>query len=83
MQTIQGPNVYEVYGKEHNEGFHHVGVQVEDMDAALKLLQSKGAPPSQCAAWDGTQGKGRAVYLDTDSHGGVTLELIWNQRMAK
>jgi catechol 2,3-dioxygenase-like lactoylglutathione lyase family enzyme len=83
VQTIQGPNVYEEYGKEHNEGFHHVGVQVEDMDAAIKLLQSKGAPPSQCAAWDGAKSKGRAVYLDTDPHGGVALELISNEKTAK
>jgi catechol 2,3-dioxygenase-like lactoylglutathione lyase family enzyme len=83
VQTIQGPNIYEEYGREHHEGFHHLRVQVEDMDAAIKLLEAKGAPPSQCAAWDGPKGKGRAVYVDTDPHGGVTLELIWNQPVPK
>ena len=64
-------------------GVEESGTEDEDMDAAIKLLEAKGAPPSQCAAWDGPKGKGRAVYVDTDPHGGVTLELIWNQKMPK
>jgi opacity protein-like surface antigen len=78
IQSTQGPNVYEEYLKKHGEGFHHVGVNVDDMDAAAKSFAAKGAPRSQWGGWDNPKGKGQFAYLDTDPHGGVTLELIWS-----
>jgi hypothetical protein len=83
VQSTQGPNVYQEYLREHGEGFHHFGVSVQDMDAALKMLGAKGALPSMAGGWDTPTSKGRFAYLDTDPHGGVTVELIWNQPMAK
>ncbi|MGO8786943.1 MAG: VOC family protein [Terriglobia bacterium] len=83
IQSTQGPNVYEEYLKKHGEGFHHVGVDVDDMDATAKTFEGKGAPRSQWGGWDTPKAKGQFAYLDTDSHGGVTLELIWNQPMPK
>ena len=80
VQQITGPDVYVEYGKKHGEGFHHLGVNVSDMDEAIKLMSSRGAPPSQLAAWKTPKGKGRAVYLDTEPYGGVTLELIYDPR---
>jgi catechol 2,3-dioxygenase-like lactoylglutathione lyase family enzyme len=79
VQQITGPDVYVEYQKAHGEGFHHLGVNVTDMDEAIKLMTTRGAPPTQLAAWKTAKGnKGRAVYLDTDPHGGVTLELIYS-----
>jgi len=78
IQQITGPDVYVEYGKNHGEGFHHIGVNVTDMDEAIKIMTARGAPPSQSAAWQTSKGKGRAVYLDTDPYGGVTLELIYD-----
>jgi hypothetical protein len=77
VQQITGPDVYVEYGKKHGEGFHHIGVNVTDMDATIQLMTDRGAPPSQMAAWKAAKGKGRAVYLDTEPFGGVTLELIY------
>ena len=81
IESTQGPNVYEEYLQEHGEGFHHVGVNVEDLDAAAKLFAGRGAPCTMGGGWDTPQSKGRFAYLDTDPHGGVTLELLWNQPM--
>jgi len=78
VQQITGPDVYVEYGKKHGEGFHHLGVNVSDMDEAIKLMTARGAPQSQAAAWNTAKGKGRAVYLDTEPYGGVTLELIYD-----
>jgi hypothetical protein len=72
VQQITGPDVYLEYRKAHGEGFHHLGVNVTDMDAAIRLMQARGAPPSQLAAWNTPKGKGRAVYLDTEPYGGET-----------
>jgi len=83
VQTTQGPNVYEEYLAKHGEGFHHFGVDVKDMDAAAELMASRGAPRSQWGGWDSGGDKGRFAYLDTDPHGGVTLELIWDQPQSK
>ena len=47
VQQITGPDVYVEYGKKHGEGFHHLGVNVSDMDEAIKLMTARGAPPSQ------------------------------------
>jgi catechol 2,3-dioxygenase-like lactoylglutathione lyase family enzyme len=78
VQQIVGPDVYVEYQKAHGEGFHHLGVIVTNMDEAIQQMTTLGAPPSQLAAWKTAKGKGRAVYLDTDPHGGVTLELIYD-----
>jgi catechol 2,3-dioxygenase-like lactoylglutathione lyase family enzyme len=83
VQSTVGPNLYEEYLREHGEGFHHFGVTVQDMDAALKMLSAKGAPPVMGGGWDEPESKGRFAYLDTEPHGGVTVELIWDQPMAK
>jgi Glyoxalase/Bleomycin resistance protein/Dioxygenase superfamily len=80
VQQITGPDVYVEYAKKHGEGFHHLGVIVTDMDAAIKLMTARGAAPSQSAAWNTKNGKGRAVYVDTEPYGGVTLELIYDPR---
>jgi len=80
VQQITDPDIYVEYGKKHGEGFHHLGVNVTDMDEAIKLMTTRGAPPSQAAAWTTPKGKGRAVYVDTEPHGGVTLELIYDPR---
>jgi catechol 2,3-dioxygenase-like lactoylglutathione lyase family enzyme len=78
VQQITGPDVYVEYGKKHGEGFHHLGVIVTDMDEAIKVMTVRGAAPSQAAAWNTKNGKGRAVYMDTEPYGGVTLELIYD-----
>lgn len=80
VQQITGPDIYVEYGKKHGEGFHHLGLIVTDMDAAIEQMTARGAPPSQSAAWNTAKGKGRAVYVDTEPYGGVTLELIYNPR---
>ena len=80
VQQITGPDIYVEYGKKHGEGFHHLGLTVTDMDAAIAQMTARGAPPSQSAAWNTAKGKGRAVYIDTEPYGGVTLELIYNPR---
>jgi methylmalonyl-CoA/ethylmalonyl-CoA epimerase len=80
VQQIAGPDIYVEYSQKHGEGFHHLGVNVTDMDQAIALMTGRGAPPSQSAAWNTPKGKGRAVYLDTEPYGGVTLELIYNPR---
>lgn len=78
IEPLVGPSIYGEYVKAHGEGFHHLAFEVKDMDEAVRLLTSKGAPPSQTGGWDTPSSKGRFAYLDTEPYGGVTIELLWN-----
>jgi len=47
------------------------------------MFEGKGAPRTMWGGWDTPTSKGRFAYLDTDPHGGVTLEILWDQPMPK
>lgn len=79
IEPLLGPSVYDEYLKAHGEGLHHLAFEVADIDRAVELLKAKGAPVSQSGGWDSPNSKGRFAYLDTEPHGGVTIELLWNQ----
>jgi len=79
IQSLVGPSVYDDALKTHGEGFHHLAFDVTDMDEAIRQLEPRGAPLSQSGGWDNPGSKGRFAYLDSDPHGGVTIELLWNQ----
>ena len=65
--------------KNHGEGFHHLGFNVTDMDAAISRLRSRGLDVTMSGGWDEKGYAGRFAYLDADKHGGVTIELLWNK----
>lgn len=79
---LKGPTVYEESLKAHGEGFHHFAFNVSDMDEAIKYFEGKGLECSQAGGWGekGKAGSGRFAYFDTESLGGITIELLWNFR---
>lgn len=80
IQPTQGPSVYHEYLDAHGEGFHHLGLEVPDMDAALARLKARGLAVTMSGGWDVKGYKGRFAYLDADRFGGVAIELLWNKR---
>jgi len=78
IQSLKGSSVYDEYLKAHGEGLHHLAFNVTDMDEAIKLLQSRGAPVSQSGGWKNGS-EGRFAYMDSEPDGGVTIELLWNK----
>ena len=56
------------------EGLHHICLEVDDIDAALRELQEKGAPildkQPRIAA------EGRAIFVHPKAANGVLLELL-------
>jgi len=83
IQSTVGPNDYLEYRKEHGDGLHHLGFSVKDMDAAIAHFKARGVNVTMSGGWDVHGSKGRFAYLDTDPHGGLTVELIWNQPRSK
>jgi catechol 2,3-dioxygenase-like lactoylglutathione lyase family enzyme len=82
IEPLAGPTVYEDFLKEHGEGFHHLGFDVPDIDAAAAFFERHGAPVVQSGAWGekGKSGSGRFAYAATDVFGGVATEFLWNRR---
>lgn len=60
--------------EKRGEGLHHICLEVDDIDAALREMQDKGAPvldkQPRVAA------EGRAIFLHPKGTNGVLLELI-------
>lgn len=78
IQSEEGPNVYEEVLEQRGEGFHHLGFDVEDMDAAIARFAALGVPVTQSGAWNFPSSHGRYAYVETELHGGVMVELLWN-----
>jgi hypothetical protein len=82
IEPLQGPTVYLDFLKSHGEGVHHLAFDVPDIDAAARAWEALGTPIVQSGAWGekGKPGSGRFAYADTTPDGGLTIELLWNQR---
>ena len=75
IEMLQGPSLFHDWVAEHGYGPHHVGVQVEDMDAALAEARAAGLRVLQEGAGYGLDGDGHYAYLDTEDALGMVLEL--------
>jgi len=77
---LKGPTVYQDHINDHGEGFHHIGLSVEDLDGTIAQWEAMGIPVIQSGAWGekGKPGSGRYAYMDTDAFGGIAVELLWS-----
>lgn len=78
LQPTKEYSIYDEFLERHGDGFHHIAFGVEDMDAAVAIMKERGVQVSQDGAWGKTEVAGRFAYLDTESHGGLTIELLWS-----
>jgi catechol 2,3-dioxygenase-like lactoylglutathione lyase family enzyme len=72
------PNIYADFLKSHHEGIQHLGMPVDDLEKAVAAYERLGYHVRQSGAWGdiGKKGSGQYAYMDTDSRGGVSVELI-------
>lgn len=75
IESLEGPSVYEDFIAKHGYGVHHLGVQVDDADAAIAQAQAAGVGMLQDGSGFGPDGDGHFAYLDTERELGVMLEL--------
>lgn len=77
---LKSPTVYEDHMKEHGEGIQHFGFSVTDIDAVIQDYRAKEFSVSMSGAWGekNQPGSGRFAYIDLESAGGLTMELLWN-----
>jgi methylmalonyl-CoA/ethylmalonyl-CoA epimerase len=76
VQSVQGPNVYEEFLEQCGEGVQHLGIHVEDMDAATRQMQALGYEVIQSGRGYGIRGDGAFAYLATATAIGTLIELI-------
>jgi catechol 2,3-dioxygenase-like lactoylglutathione lyase family enzyme len=72
------PNIYADFLKAHGEGIQHLGVPVDDLQKAVAAYEKLGYHVWQSGAWGdvGKKDSGQYDYMDTNSIGGVAVELI-------
>jgi hypothetical protein len=73
------PNIYaDFLNKRHSEGVQHIGMLVDDLPKSIAALERLGYHVHQSGAWGdvGKPGSGQYAYMDTDSVGGISLELV-------
>lgn len=82
IKPLKSPTVYEDYIKAHGESFHHLAVNVPDMDEAIAAWEKAGYKVEQSGAWGdaGKPGSGRFAYIETEGVGGIAIELLWNYK---
>jgi hypothetical protein len=76
IEPLEGDTVYAEFIKEHGYGLHHLGILVEDVDAAIAQAEAAGFKMTQDGAGFGLDGDGHYAYLDTEDRIGATIELI-------
>jgi catechol 2,3-dioxygenase-like lactoylglutathione lyase family enzyme len=76
IQPLEGESIYKDFIAQHGYGLQHLGVLVEDMQAALAQARAAGLEMIQDGSGFGLDGDGHYAYLDTEKLLGVTIELI-------
>ncbi len=75
IQPLEGDNnLYAEFLDAKGEGIHHLGIQVDDFEAALAGMAGAGFQPVLYRNQDGFA----FAYMDTDKVGGIMIELIWS-----
>ena len=76
IEPERGPGVHEDWLDEHGEGFHHVGVIVDSVDATVARMAAAGYDAIQTGAGFGAAGDGRYAYFDTARDLGFLIEAV-------
>lgn len=81
VYSVEGPPYLELiqsqdsglWGRQHGEGLHHIGVSQDDLEARILELQAVQAEPQAIISH---LGRAVAVYLTPDSAHGTRLEYV-------
>ena len=72
------PNIYADDLKLHGEGIQHIGMPVDDLSKTVAEYESRGYSIWQAGSWGdvGKKNSGQYEYMDTNSIGGLAIELL-------
>ncbi len=76
MESVQGPSIYEEFLRERGEGVQHLGYFVEDIDAEISKMDSRGFALLLSGRRFGTNDDGAFAQFDTERECGCILEAL-------
>ena len=76
IESVEGPNIYEEFLNQRGEGVHHLGYFVEDIDAEISNMESRGFSMLQSGRGFGSNDDGAYAYFDTERACGCILEAL-------
>ena len=76
------PTVYADHIRKFGPGVQHFGFEVNDMAPATQYMKDLGYQVSMSGGWGekGQPGSGNFAYIDLESTGGESIELLWNYK---
>jgi methylmalonyl-CoA/ethylmalonyl-CoA epimerase len=76
IEPTRGVNIYTEFLEKHGEGIQHLGIYVDDYDAAFGELIRREYKQIQGGPIDGIDKTGRFDYFETEKEYGTILELL-------
>lgn len=76
IEPKRGKNIYTEFLEKHGEGIQHLGIYVDDYDAAYAEFVKQGFMQIQGGPIDGVDRTGRFDYFETEARYGTILELL-------
>ena len=76
IESVQGPNIYEDFLRDHGEGMHHFGIWIPDIRAGIAEMEARGYTMIQSGLGTGADGEGGYAYFETEGQIATTIELI-------
>jgi 4-hydroxyphenylpyruvate dioxygenase-like putative hemolysin len=76
IQPLEGKTIYSDFIEKHGYGLQHLGIYVQDIRGAIKLVKQHGITIIMEGAGFGLDGDGYYAYLDTEERFGICYELI-------
>ena len=76
IEQKSGDTVYAEFIRAHGYGVQHLGLVVDDIQAAIREAEAAGYRVTMHGAGFGVDGDGAYAYLDTEADLGTTFELV-------
>ncbi|HEX3453529.1 MAG TPA: VOC family protein [Gaiellaceae bacterium] len=76
IEPVSGAGVHGAWLEEHGEGFHHVGVIVDSVEATTERMAASGYGAIQTGSGFGAAGDGIYAYFDTAADLGFLVEAV-------
>lgn len=72
IEWREGDCPYKDFLDQGREGFHHIGIHIDDIDPYISEFERRGIG----VLYSGAIGQGKFAYMDTEQTFGVIVELI-------
>ena len=73
IEPDEGPSIWREFLEKNGEGFHHIGINVKDMEGKIKVLEQNAMPVLQKG---GNPSAGHYSYIDTIDNLKTMFELL-------